>query len=131
MYSTLYRKNNYKIHISILRINEKSYDLNDKSLSLISILFSFSILYVKRRHNTIGVITREAFSSSAMYNVSRIYTATESQNTDINNDNKLQRLLSAVFSIIKAMNHGLIKALSSLLISVKTLRGFQWYIQHQ
>ena len=110
---------------------KKSYDPNEKSLSLISILFSFSILYVKRRHNTIGVITREAFSSSAMYDVSRIYTATESQNTDINNDNKLQRLLSAVFSIIKAMNHGLIKALSPLLISVKTLRGFQWYIQHQ
>lgn len=66
-----------------------------------------------------------------MYNVSRIYTATESQNTDINNDNKLQRLLSAVFSIIKAMNHGLIKALSPLLISVKTLRGFQWDIQYQ
>ena len=53
--------------------------LTIKSLSLISILFSFSILYVKRRHNTIGVITREAFSSSAMYDVSRIYTATESK----------------------------------------------------
>ena len=110
---------------------KKSLRDNEKSLSLISILFSFSILYVKRRHNTIGVITREAFSSSAMYDVSRIYTATESQNTDINNDNKLQRLLSAVFSIIKAMNHGLIKALPLLLISVKILRGFQWYIQHQ
>ena len=128
---TLYIILTKKVIRYLYDIEKNIYDITKKSLSLISILFSFSILYVKRRHNTIRVKTREAFSSSAIHYVSRVYTATESQNTDINNDNKLQRLLSAVSNSIKAMYHRLIKALSLLLISVRILRGFQWDIQHQ
>lgn len=53
-----------------------------------------------------------------MYDVSRIYTATESQNTDINNDNKRQRLSVVYSASVKNLSHSL-KAQSILLSRVK------------